>query len=99
MPHRVPMDELAELEARMKFRDDENASTINELRQEIAALKKDIADLMEILSTFKGLARAAKAAENFAVFLAKIAAAMGIVYAVWKWGISETMDALKAGSK
>lgn len=91
---------IAELEAQIIT--DRQRSTVaqEELRKDIKDLKEKIEDLVVLLDTLRTMGKLAKYIEAFFLFVGKASIAVGIIYALYKFGLAELAEKVKsAGGK
>lgn len=86
-------DELQFLKERQELIDEEILS-LKELLEELKKTTKELKDLLEIYKNFQFALKLFSWIERTAIFIAKIGAAVTVMWASWRFVISETFEHL-----
>lgn len=97
---RNPFEEILELEARIKEQEVSHGAEVIALRKELAEVKDQIKDLIELIIAIKGFVKAIGYMEKFVLYVAKVSAYGAAMYAVYRFGVLELWNNLRsAGGK
>lgn len=97
MPHEQDPRENSFVERRAERREDyiKLRETLTEVAQQLEAFKKRFDEVEEVLVSIRSLAKTLQMIERLAVWLAKVGAVVGMVYAAWKFLLVEIVKSLK----
>jgi hypothetical protein len=93
---RDPFEEILELESRIKEQEISHGAEVIALRKELSEVKDQIKDLIELIIAIKGFVKAIGYIEKLVLFLTKISAYGASMYIVYRFGVLEIWNNIKA---
>lgn len=97
---RTSFEKIAELEIQILTQKAQQAAAVEDLGKDIKSLRETLVDLMVILDALKTLGKIATLIEKVVVFLTKFGLAVGFMYAIYKFGLTElAKEITKVGGK
>ena len=88
-------EKIAALEAQIIVQRAQSEAEIKAFKDKFATLEVKIDMLLELLATLQTMGKVANFLEKFIVFFGKLGIAIGFMYTVYKFGLTELADKVK----